>query len=160
MSDFFYPARRIVYEGYPQEGGHLQIVRLRRNLATMIDVDRYIDPLKTSCDAFAYTDKGVHLFWVAPNGPTTEERESLPDALHVKLTGDDDYPLVCQSKKQTVIIQHTDSTWAVSSPRQCSAVTQAGFALAAEYNKHASAYVQQDMRFAHAASVVLPTVIT
>jgi hypothetical protein len=152
MSDFFYPARRIVYEGYPQEGGHLQIVRLRRNLATMIDVDHYVDPLKTSCDAFAYTDKGVHLFWVVPNGPTIEERENLPDALHVKLTGEDDYPLVCQSKKQTVIIRPASRSdecapvpkHRVSSPRQCSAVTQAGFALAAEYNKHASAYVQRE----------------
>lgn len=154
MSDFFYPAQRVVYEAYPQEGEHLRIVRLRRDLATMLDVDRYIDPLKTSCDAFAYTDKGVHLFWVSPNTPTNEERESLPDALHVELTGQDDYPLICQSKAQTIIRNTDTGRLAVSSPRQCSAVTHAGFALAAEYNKHASAYVQQDMRFAHLAALI------
>jgi len=143
---YFYVSERVIYEGYPQEGQHLRILRLRRELATMIDVDRSIDPLQTSCDAFAYTDKGVHLFWVAPKTPETTEAFGLPDPLHVKLTNGQDYPLICQSKHR-VICSYTEengATWSVSPPRQCSAVTQEGFDLAAEYNRHASAFVEHD----------------
>jgi hypothetical protein len=144
---YFYVSERVIYEGYPQEGQHLCILRLRRELATMIDVDRPIDPLSTSCDAFAYTDKGVHLFWVAPKTPeSATEALGLPDPLHVKLTNGQDYPLICQSKHR-VIFSYTEkngTTWPVSLPRQCSAVTQEGFELAAEYNRYASAFVEHD----------------
>ena len=70
---------------YPlKEGNPKRVLMLARGLGIAVDVDRWINPLDTSCDAYALTDKGVHLFWVLPNKPSPIEL-ALGDELHNKL---------------------------------------------------------------------------
>ena len=107
---------------YPlKEGNPKRVLMLARGLGIAVDVDRWINPLDTSCDAYALTDKGVHLFWVLPNKPSPIEL-ALGDELHNKLNADRrDYPLFFESKLSGFV-------------RTCSAITEAGLSLARDYN--------------------------
>ena len=110
---------------YPlKEGNSKRVLMLARGLGIAVDVDRWINPLDTSCDAYALTDKGVHLFWVLPNKPSPIEL-ALGDELHNKLNADRrDYPLFFESKLSGFV-------------RTCSAITEAGLSLARDYNARA-----------------------
>ena len=107
---------------YPlKEGNPKRVLMLARGLGIAVDVDRWINPLDTSCDAYALTDKGVHLFWVLPNKPSPIEL-ALGDELHNKLNADRrDYPLFFESKLSGFV-------------RTCSAIAEAGLSLARDYN--------------------------
>lgn len=107
---------------YPlKEGNPKRVLMLARGLGIAVDVDRWINPLDTSCDAYALTEKGVHLFWVLPNKPSPVEI-ALGDELHNKLNaGGRDYPVFFESKTTGFV-------------RTCSAVTEAGLSLARDYN--------------------------
>ena len=98
-----------------------RVLMLARGLGIAVDVDRWINPFDTSADAYALTDKGVHLFWVLPNKPSPIEL-ALGDELHNKLNaGGRDYPVFFESKTTGFV-------------RTCSAVTEAGLSLARDYN--------------------------
>ena len=107
---------------YPlKEGNPKRVLMLARGLGVAVDVDRWINPFDTSCDAYALTEKGVHLFWVLPNKPSPIEMV-LGDELHNKLNaGGRDYPIFFESKITGFV-------------RTCSAVTEAGLSLAHDYN--------------------------
>ena len=98
-----------------------RVLMLARGLGIAVDVDRWINPFDTSADAYALTDKGVHLFWVLPNKPSPIEL-ALGDELHNKLNADRrDYPLFFESKLSGFV-------------RTCSAIAEAGLSLARDYN--------------------------
>ena len=98
-----------------------RVLMLNRSKGVAVDVDRWINPFDTSADAYALTDKGVHLFWVLPNKPSPIEL-ALGDELHNKLNADRrDYPLFFESKLSGFV-------------RTCSAITEAGLSLARDYN--------------------------
>ena len=106
---------------YPlKEGNPKRVLMLDRNKGVAVDVDRWIDPLITSADAYVLTEKGVHLLWALPNKPSPIEM-ALGDELHNKLADGRDYPLFFESKTTGFV-------------RTCSALTEAGLALARDYN--------------------------
>lgn len=107
---------------YPlKEGNPKRVLMLNRSEGVAVDVDRWIDPLITSADAYVLTEKGVHLLWALPNKPSPIEM-ALGDELHNKLNADGrDYPLFFESKTTGFV-------------RTCSALTEAGLALARDYN--------------------------
>ncbi len=106
---------------YPlKDGAPKTVMLLDRNVATMVDVDKWLNPLKTTCDAYVITDVGVHLFWLMPNAPT-EAEAALADRQHVDLNREAGYPMFFEAK-------HTGKL------RSCVGVTQAGMGLASCYN--------------------------
>jgi len=106
---------------YPlKNGAPKTVMLLDRSVATMVDVDKWINPLETTCDAYVLTDVGVHLFWLFPNKPTTAEA-ALADTQHVDLNREAGYPMFYEAK-------HTGKL------RSCVAVTVAGMTLAHAYN--------------------------
>lgn len=108
---------------YPSKDGNPKIVlMLDAQVATMIDVDHWVNPLSTSCDAYVLTDRGAHLIWVHPSKPTASEM-SIGDEVHRKLNKAH-YPMFFQSKAHGGL-------------RTCAALTQAGLLVALEYNRMA-----------------------
>lgn len=107
---------------YPlKDGNPKRVLMLNRSKGVAVDVDRWIDPLITSADAYVLTEKGAHLLWALPNKPSPIEM-ALGDELHNKLNADGrDYPLFFESKTTGFV-------------RTCSALTEAGLALARDYN--------------------------
>ena len=98
------------------------VLELDLRVASVVDVDRWVDPMATTCDAYVLTDKGVHLFWLHPNRPTSAERD-MGDKLHRDLNPEM-APLFFQSKHDGKL-------------RTCAAKTSDGLRIANEYNTKA-----------------------
>lgn len=74
-----------------------------------------------ACDAYVFTDRGVHLYYVKPNAPT-EDIKSLCDPTHRRLADiEGAFPTFFVSK-------------ITGKPRRAILLTPAGESLAAEYN--------------------------
>lgn len=124
---------------YPlKDGAPKTVMLLDRDVATMIDVDKWLNPLKTTCDAYVVTDVGVHLFWLAPNKPT-EAEAALADKQHVDLNRELGFPMFFEAK-------HTGKL------RSCVAVTPAGMQIAAAYNSLAITQHEQRLKAEAAAA--------
>lgn len=122
MTKFFSLGSSDAGRTYPlKDGNPKQVLMLDPATATLLDIDRWINPQTLGCDAYVLTDNGVHLFYVAPNMPD-KSVVAQADPLHIKLNAaGQGQPCFYESK-------------ATGRVRSCVALTQPGFALALEYN--------------------------
>lgn len=111
---------------YPLPAGHpKRTLQLDRQVATVVDVDGWVNPWQTTCDAYVLTDKGLHLFWLHPNTPSGPET-TLNDKAFVDLNvAEPSYPLFFEAK-------HTQAL------RSCVAKNEAGLTIANAYNQLAT----------------------
>jgi len=98
------------------------VFRMRNAIVKVLDIEHRVDPYIAQADAFVWTDKGIHLFYLGNNYPS-QELVRLADPLHMKLNGEEFSPVFFLSK--------TDH----SKPRSCVGITTNGIDLANEYNQ-------------------------
>ncbi len=104
---------------------------LLKSCGVVLDLEEPVNPFETGCDAFVMTDRGIHLFYVLPNRPGPYWSD-MADPVHREMHADEpSTPLFFQSKDDH------------SKVRTCAPVTEAGAALALEYNTVAQYLVDQ-----------------
>lgn len=105
-----------------------KVFRVLKDHTHVLDIERRIDPYSSGADAFVWTDKGIHLFYLTPNDPPPDLVRQA-DPLHAKLNASLYWDVFFVSKT------HHDR------PRSCVPITSVGGEFAEEYNRMVSEYV-------------------